>query len=81
LLGYIFLWTKSLWYPIMAHFVNNAIAVIFYHYYYQEKLSDGMETIGTPDANISMAAISIIGLALILYLIKRIAEESHPIET
>ncbi len=70
LLGYIFLWTKSLWYPIMAHFVNNALAVVFYHYYYQEKLSDGMETIGTPDANISMAAISIIGLAVILYFIK-----------
>ena len=81
LLGYLFLWTKSLWYPIMVHFVNNAVAVIFYHYYYQEKLSDGMETIGTPDANISMAAISIIGIGLILYSIKRISGEGQIIET
>ena len=27
-LGYIFLWTGSLWAPIIAHFLNNAIAVV-----------------------------------------------------
>ncbi len=75
LLGYLFLWTKSLWYPILAHFVNNAIAVIFYHYYYQEKLGNGMETIGTPDANIFIAIYSIIGVGLIFYSIKKISDE------
>ena len=29
LLGYLFYWSKSLWVPILAHFVNNAQAVIF----------------------------------------------------
>ena len=28
LLGYMFLWSGSLWIPILAHFTNNAIAVI-----------------------------------------------------
>jgi len=29
LLGYLYYWSKSLWLPILAHFVNNAQAVIF----------------------------------------------------
>jgi len=29
LLGYLFYWSNSLWLPILAHFVNNAQAVIF----------------------------------------------------
>ena len=32
-LGYLFLYTKNIWYPIAAHFVNNLIStIIFYHY-------------------------------------------------
>ena len=29
LLGYLYYWSKSLWLPILAHFINNAQAVIF----------------------------------------------------
>jgi len=29
LLGYLFYWSGSLWLPILAHFANNAQAVIF----------------------------------------------------
>jgi len=29
LLGYLFYWSNSLWLPILAHFINNAQAVIF----------------------------------------------------
>jgi len=29
--GYLLLWSGSLWLPILAHFVNNLIAVIFYY--------------------------------------------------
>lgn len=31
LLGYLFVWSGSLWLPILAHFVNNALAVIAYY--------------------------------------------------
>lgn len=33
LFGYLFVWTKNLWYPIVAHFVNNAIGVTAYFFY------------------------------------------------
>jgi membrane protease YdiL (CAAX protease family) len=29
LLGYLFYWSGSLWLPIIAHFINNAIAILF----------------------------------------------------
>jgi len=29
--GYLLVWSGSLWLPIIAHFTNNAIAVIFYY--------------------------------------------------
>lgn len=38
-LGYIFLWSGNLWYPILGHFVNNASAVVFY-YFYQDQLAE-----------------------------------------
>lgn len=31
LLGYLLCWTGSLWAPILAHFTNNALAVVTYH--------------------------------------------------
>ncbi len=75
LLGYLFLWTKSLWYPIIAHFINNAVAVVFYHYYFQEKVNDSMETMGTPDGFAWAALYSLVAVGLIFYLIRKISSE------
>jgi membrane protease YdiL (CAAX protease family) len=42
LFGYLYLWSGNLWYPIAAHFVNNALAVL-----QQFALSQGMLEIST----------------------------------
>ncbi len=31
--GYLFLWTRSIWAPIIAHFINNTSAVLISYYY------------------------------------------------
>ena len=31
LFGYVFLWSGSLWVPIVMHFTNNGLAVLFYY--------------------------------------------------
>jgi membrane protease YdiL (CAAX protease family) len=33
LFGYLFVWGGSLWYPIVAHFVNNTFAVLTFYYF------------------------------------------------
>ena len=38
LFGYIYLWTKSLWYPMFAHFLNNGYAVCMALYYQKHNL-------------------------------------------
>lgn len=32
-LGYLFYWSKNIWVSILAHFINNALAVSLYYYY------------------------------------------------
>ncbi len=32
LLGYLMVWSNSIWLPIIAHFTNNAMAVILFHF-------------------------------------------------
>ena len=38
LFGYIYVWTKSLWYPMFAHFLNNAYAVCVALYFQMHNL-------------------------------------------
>ena len=33
LLGYLFYWSKNLWIPIIAHFLNNLMVLLLYYYY------------------------------------------------
>lgn len=37
LLGYIFVWSRSLWVPIIIHFINNAAAILLYRQYHDDK--------------------------------------------
>lgn len=34
--GYLFFWYKSIWVPVLAHFINNCMAVLM-HYFYAKK--------------------------------------------
>jgi uncharacterized protein len=58
LLGYIFYFSKSLWLPILAHFTNNAIAVIFYYLYSLGHVNKTAEEIGTQPGGIYIAILS-----------------------
>lgn len=48
-LGYLLLWSGSLWLPIIAHFVNNSVAVVFYYLKFNGVTVIDVETIGTDD--------------------------------
>ncbi len=49
-LGYLFVYSGSLWLPILAHFINNAAATIFYFLYNKQHLTNDMDTIGTAES-------------------------------
>ena len=47
ILGYLMFFGRSIWYPIIAHFVNNAMGVIYYFFYSRGSSDDVWEEIGT----------------------------------
>jgi membrane protease YdiL (CAAX protease family) len=69
MLGYMLVWSGSLWLPIVAHFINNAAAIVF-TYLFQHELSEiNPDKIGTESDFISVAVSVIIttGLFVLLY--------------
>ena len=63
ILGYLMYYGKSIWYPILAHFVNNAMGVIYYYFNSRGSADDMLEEIGTSTL-IPVAAV--VSLALFL---------------
>ena len=63
ILGYLMFYGQSIWYPILAHFVNNAMGVIYYYFNSRGSADDMLEEIGTSTL-IPVAAV--ISLALFL---------------
>lgn len=78
LLGYLFVWSKNLWVPILAHTINNAFVVIFT----PNDLNKGNEVVEfTETAGNSplLVATSIVLVCLFLYAIKRVGQKEKPI--
>jgi membrane protease YdiL (CAAX protease family) len=62
-LGYLMYYGRSIWYPIVAHFVNNAMGVIYYYFSSKGSADDMLEEIGTSTL-IPVAAV----ISLVLFL-------------
>jgi len=72
LFGFFYVWSGSLWLPIVAHFINNAIAIIGYSMIYKGNLSSDAENIGGLAV---MWPLGIMSLALVLMLLLKIKSE------
>ncbi len=69
--GYLLIWSKSIWVPIAAHFVNNAI-IVLYFFFKKENTLINLETIGTTNSSNSpdlICGISVLLFVFIVYLI------------
>ena len=71
--GYLMIWSGSIWLPIVAHFVNNAAAVLLSFFVMGGRLTKEVETIGTNDGQEAMVLISVVALAMLLFLLKQIS--------
>ena len=81
LFGYLLVWTGSIWVPVLAHFINNAIAVTFYFLFNRGLISDELNTIGADKGSVIYILSSCIFLILIMgsifMLEKRKANQSR----
>jgi hypothetical protein len=71
LFGYLLIWSGSLWLPIFAHFVNNAMAVIFYYFSGKGIIGQWPETIGRNNETIVYTIMSLVVSSLLIFLIYR----------
>ncbi len=70
LLGYLFYWSGSIWLPILAHFVNNAQAVIFS--YPPFKVDSGVYSILSDEKTDPILALfSFISVMLLIYVLHK----------
>jgi hypothetical protein len=46
-LGYLFIWSGSLWVPIITHFINNGLAVILIYFYNKGSITMNPEEFGS----------------------------------
>ncbi|HSO85313.1 MAG TPA: CPBP family intramembrane glutamic endopeptidase [Draconibacterium sp.] len=71
LFGYLLVWSGSIWLPIIAHFINNAVAVVAMYLIDKELLTPEIEEIGTTTDSYYMAAISLFLIVVFMLMIKR----------
>jgi len=72
-LGYLFVWTKSLWVPIFFHFTNNAMAVLVGFLATRETFEIDYESFGSSDLSsvvLGSLILSLVLMGLVLYFEK-----------
>lgn len=72
LFGFFYLWSGSLWLPIIAHFINNSVAIIGYSLIYKGSIPAEAENVGGLSV---MWPLGLLSLGLVLILLWRIKSE------
>ncbi len=72
MLGYLYVWSGSIWLSIIAHFVNNAIAIIGYALIYKGNIPAETENLGGLSV---MWPLGLISVALVVILLLKIKGE------
>ncbi|MFO7574569.1 MAG: CPBP family intramembrane glutamic endopeptidase [Bacteroidales bacterium] len=72
--GYLFLWSGSVWLPAIAHFINNAIPVIFSYFYGWELVMETTTAVTSDMPAIPVVSIIIV-VVLMLYCRKTLRED------
>ena len=68
--GYLMVWSGTLWIPIFAHFVNNALAVFCSYLIHKGIISEWVEKFGTNWADIPVTILAIAICAWLIWKIK-----------
>ena len=80
-LGYLYYWGGSLWYPIAAHFANNAMAILFTYWYDHELLPFAPDDIGlSTQATVEVMVSVVILVSGMLLFYRKFKAESRIIQ-
>lgn len=68
LLGYLFYYGKTIWYPMIGHLVNNGLGVLFYYLYAKGTADGSLEEIGTTEMIPSAALFSLLIVGMLMFV-------------
>ncbi len=78
LLGYFYVYGRSIWYPMIAHLINNAMGVVFYFVVKDAAETGAIDDLGTLQ-HLPFAALGSIFIMVVMMLFwKKTAETSPP---
>ncbi|MGP8214367.1 MAG: lysostaphin resistance A-like protein [Bacteroidia bacterium] len=78
-LGYLFVWSKSVWVPIFAHFVNNATVVILMYLEERNIAPKKFEELGTENSQVGYVIGSTVIVAVLFLLIYKLTHREKKI--
>jgi len=78
LFGYVFVWTKNLWYPILMHFVNNFAALTIAYATDQSAVAKQIENYGSTNEELSAVAIAFVLAISLIWLLKKESKKNLP---
>jgi membrane protease YdiL (CAAX protease family) len=70
--GYLFLWSGSIWLPVIAHFINNALAVVLIFTASRNVGTNQLESLGATSEDGTLVLMCCFALAMLLYLLHEI---------
>ena len=70
-LGYLLVWYKSIWLPIIVHFINNSFAVLVYYFFNNKDIFEEFESVGTESETWIYTIISIFVVSVFILLLYR----------
>lgn len=79
-LGYLFLWTGSLWPGILAHFINNGTAVFLVWLVNRGVISEDVDKVGIQQGQMIYVAVSTLMVIGSLFLVYRIQKNKKTAE-
>jgi len=71
MLGYLFVWSDSVWVPVFTHFFNNAFAVILSFFIKRGNIAKEVENTGATSDTWLLALFSLMIVSGIIYYIRR----------
>jgi membrane protease YdiL (CAAX protease family) len=77
LFGYLFVYSGNLFYPMLSHFLNNALTLIFTRLYFMGEQEEGGAVMEAPEIPIWWALISLSITLVLVYWFKKKAIKPH----
>jgi hypothetical protein len=75
--GYLYVWSKTIWIPIIVHFINNGVATLLYYFIGAGMISEEVETMGSMTDFWQIGVASIALSSMMLWVIWKQAATSE----